>query len=419
MCLASSLCPPSPDIDVISNTILAHFGSLQRDLKRRHAEEQKRWPIRLETLPDTAAQDAVLEAIKQASLWLHDATKYWAGGGVAARYNLQTRRYQGPYPETTGYIIPTLLHLAESQSDPSLRTRAIDAGQWLRARQNDTGAVRCNIDGSAADEAKPDKVILFDCGAILQGFSALARLDDRVFRDAAIGLGRFLCASQKSDGLWDDYLYFPTIGTHNSLVAYALIDAADTVGDTDFKDAGFRCLNALRERIHPSGFISGCEYGGDQKTMFLHPYCYTLEGYTKSAMILEDQDLLAVAERALDAMVAQIDRTGELPAAYLDQTLSPVRDDTATTGLAQLADLLFKVGRYVQRDDFASVAHRIMNFLRERIESSQADEGTRGGIQASFPIGGGYGPFTINNWTIKYFLDASAEELVAIDIVRG
>ena len=85
------------------------------------------------------------------------------------------------------------------------------------------------------------------------------------------------------------------------------------------------------------------------------------------------------------------------------------------TGLAQLADLLFKTARLCDRAAFLPPARRIMSFLRSCIDTTSGDTGVRGGLQASYPIAGGYGPYTINNWGVKYFLDATGEEIAAID----
>lgn len=375
--------------------------------------------MRLGSIDPAAGRTVVLDGMRAAVSWLEAASRHWGCGGFAARYNLWRRRYQGPYPETTGYLVPTVLRLAEAPDPPASHMSARSAGRWLLGRQRDDGSMRCNIDETAADAAKPDRVVLFDCGAILQGFAALARAGEPLHREAALRLGRFLVGSQRADGVWDKHLYFPTFGNHNALVAYALIEAGAVTGETAFADAGLRCLGALRPRILSSGFIEGCEFGGDPGTMFLHPYAYTLEGYVKSAFVLQDDDLLSVAAAALDRMAEQMEKTGDAPAAYLDRALAPASDYAATTGLAQLADLLLKVGLRGERKEFLDPGRRIMNFLRARVAPPEAGEGEHGGIPASFPVGGGYGPYSINNWTLKYFLDASLEELTALDAANG
>jgi hypothetical protein len=75
---------------------------------------------------------------------------------------------------------------------------------------------------------------------------------------------------------------------------------------------------------------------------------------------------------------------------------------------------LFKIGRLRNRPDFLDLAGKIMNVLRSWMDVDHDDPEIRGGIAASYPVSGGYGPHTINNWTIKYFLDASDEELIAL-----
>lgn len=386
------------------------FDRNRRALHRRATSERAQWPIRNLLLEPDEDIAAVRQGMLSAAGWLANAAAQW-NGGYSARYNLLNRNYQGPYPETTGYLIPTLLDVVGAGENGKMYERATSAAAWLRRRQRDDGAIRCNIDTGGEHETETDKIILFDCGAILQGFSALAEKQDTDCREAATRLADFMCSCQCPDGTWDRYLYFADFGTHNALVAYSLIDAARTLGNPAFGKAGRMCLSTLRSRILPSGFIQGCEFGRDPTTMFLHAYAYTLEGYVKAAIVDDDDELLQTAVLALDRMCEAMDQTDLLPAAYLDDSLSPASDYTVTTGLAQLADQLFKVGRVAKREDFFPPARKIMRLLRQLMIVDAGDAAAVGGIPASYPIDGGYGPYTINNWTMKYFVDASLEEL--------
>jgi uncharacterized protein YyaL (SSP411 family) len=372
----------------------------------------------LSGVPTYAEPEHVTAFARHAVAWVEGAISHWNCGGVAARYHLQTTQYQGPYPETTGYSIPTLLRMAERFGEPSIADRAWQAGTWLAGRQRTDGAIRCNVEPVGASDAS-DKVILFDCAAILQGFCALGRAGDERFVQATARLARFLQSCQHADGTWRDHLYFETFGSHNTLVGYALIEASQVTGERAFEEAGHRCLDIVSERITERGFIDGCEFGGDPSLMFLHPYAYTLEGFVKAGTVAGDDRLLETAERTLGAMVTRTQAKGTLPASHLRADLSDATDYTVSTGLAQIADLLFKMGRLRNRPDFLDLAGKIMNVLRSWMDVDHNDPGIHGGITASYPASGGYGPHTINNWTMKYFLDASDEELVVLESRRG
>src|SRR4051794_35087376 len=55
--------------------------------------------------------------------WLISAQDATGDGGVAGRYRLDTG-FSTSYPETTGYIIPTFLDLAQRRGNDALRERA-------------------------------------------------------------------------------------------------------------------------------------------------------------------------------------------------------------------------------------------------------------------------------------------------------
>ena len=62
-----------------------------------------------------------------------------------------------PYPEVTGYIIPTLIECGE-------RELAVELGHWLLSIQAENGAFRGPDDGAC---------YVFDTGQIVRGFLAL------------------------------------------------------------------------------------------------------------------------------------------------------------------------------------------------------------------------------------------------------
>ena len=79
------------------------------------------------------------EHLDTAMLWLRDAQAA-VPGGVSARYDL-ARGWQPAYPETSGYIIGTLLHHADVTGRPGGVARARAIGDWLLGIQDPTGFV--------------------------------------------------------------------------------------------------------------------------------------------------------------------------------------------------------------------------------------------------------------------------------------
>src|SRR4051794_21562894 len=59
--------------------------------------------------------------------------------GGSAGYFSPVSGWSRSYPETTGYIIPTLLRLASTFAEERYRTAAVQAGQWLLSIQQSNG----------------------------------------------------------------------------------------------------------------------------------------------------------------------------------------------------------------------------------------------------------------------------------------
>ena len=71
----------------------------------------------------------------------------------------------GPYPETTGYIIPTFLAYADATGDGDARDRALRMADWECAVQLPSGAV---VSGFAGDSDEP---AVFNTGQCLFGWA--------------------------------------------------------------------------------------------------------------------------------------------------------------------------------------------------------------------------------------------------------
>jgi len=61
------------------------------------------------------------------------------GGGGSCAHAIPLLGWSRPYPETTGYLIPTLLNAADLRENPALAETASALGQWLLDIQHDEG----------------------------------------------------------------------------------------------------------------------------------------------------------------------------------------------------------------------------------------------------------------------------------------
>ena len=118
------------------------------------------------------AQDPGIEAVIAACTdWLRAAQDHSASadGGVARDFSL-VKGWATSYPETTGYIIPTVIELARRQDSAELHQRARRMLDWFVAIQFPEGGFQ----GGRIDST-PRVPVTFNTGQVLLGLAAGAQ----------------------------------------------------------------------------------------------------------------------------------------------------------------------------------------------------------------------------------------------------
>src|SRR6476661_5593463 len=164
-----------------------HLGlsfAAREELRREQAE-----PMR-----DIAIDCAVTEGLA----WISRAqdNSLSADGGVARHFCLITG-WGTSYPETTGYIIPTMIREAASSGDTSLLDRAQRMLDWLVKIQLPCGGFQ----GGAIGDL-PVVPVTFNTGQILLGLAAGVTAFGSDYRQAMISAADWLVSTQDSDGCW-------------------------------------------------------------------------------------------------------------------------------------------------------------------------------------------------------------------------
>lgn len=347
------------------------------------------------------SEDSLTQIAASVARWLASASNSSNNSGVSARYDLRKNSWQTPYPETSGYIIPSLLDYSSLNDETFFRDLAIQTGQYLVGLQSSDGAIDCRRAG-AGYFREGQRHVAFDLGAILTGLTEIAKTE-RAFVEPALRLGGFLAREQSSDGGWNHMQYFEQFGTHNTLVAAALMKAGTTFQVPDFEKAANRTLQMLQHRIHSDGFIEGCGFGDDEnRKTFIHPFCYAIEGFQTANALGVTQNFSI--EASLDRLATYVQER-PLPASHFDRDFIPTSWYCAVTGAAQSSLVLLRSSKIGHQE----VGRRLFRRLAKVIDTTAKRPGVRGGVPSSWPLYGGYGKFTYNNWGAKYFLDAYLE----------
>lgn len=340
--------------------------------------------------------------------WLRRAQDATPDRGVARSYSLvykpffRKKGWFGSYPETTGYIIPTLFdyHYLSGQQD--FRKRALDMAEWEASIQMPEGAVM----GGTVD-FRPSPAV-FNTGQVIFGWlRAYRETGDQAHLKAAIRAGDFLVQNQDPKGFWSKgSSKFAAAGStvYNTRVAWALALLAEVSGDSRYAEAATRKVDWALERQRDNGwFADNCL--SDAERPLVHTIAYAIQGVLETGIALSNERFVERAAVAAEALVGLQHKDGRLAGRY-DQHWQPAVSWSCLTGNAQMSIIwsrMHQLGIRTGMDRAAGTANR---FLRSTINLRTSSPGRRGGVKGAYPVYGAYGEFEYLNWAVKFTMDA-------------
>ena len=241
-----------------------------------------------------AEDDIHLDA---AITWLNRSID--ACGGVASSKGYRfLKGWMPPYPETSGYIIPTLLALAEDKDDPTFRDRANAIGDWLSSIQMDNGGFL------GRELGKLDQPVVFNTGMILLGLNALIRDagEDR-FLEPARRACDFLISCMDDQGCFVRSLSNDMLHTYNVRAAWGLVAFGKTTRTNEFVDAGLANAQWSLMQQQDNGFFLNNAFkpGGHVNS---HGLAYVLRGLLEIYALTGNQALLDAVLLTANKMVS-------------------------------------------------------------------------------------------------------------------
>jgi hypothetical protein len=368
--------------------------------------ENKTVPIAVE--PTAGHLDAAIDWIKRGQ----DSS---ATGGVAWGY--RARRpvrmdlpmgWVGPYPETTGYIIPTMLRYADHCGDSDAVKRAERMAEWEMSIQLPDGGIQGGIYGST-----PVASSTFVTGQVIFGFVALYnRTHDARIRTAAIKAGDWLLSCLDDTGRFvRGYSEFcsPGAKVYEIRTGLALAELADAIDVQKYRDAASKIADFALSRQQPNGWFAENDLDFHDQPL-THTIGYTLEGLHGLGKRLQRADCLDAAQRTLDALIGHIHENGYL-AGRLRANWSPAVEWVCLTGSAQIAGVFLRMYVETRKPEYFDIGRKLLGFVCFTQDLKPAIPGLDGGIRGSFPFSGDYGQWCVLNWATKFFSDSVLEYL--------
>ena len=338
------------------------------------------------------------EAIPAAIRWLCTAHDAVARRGVSSGFSLRDG-WQKPFPETTGYILQTLLRYGRQTATSDCVERAYELGDWEIEVQNPDGGV---IHGNYTGEPKPSSV--FNTGMVIHGWLDLdADGGDARYLDAAVRAGLFLARTQDADGIWRGAIeYYDIPHTYNARAAWALLRLALATGVDEFEVAAVRQLDWVVSVQRENGWFDHCTFR-PRTLPNTHALAYTLRGLLESHLLTGRDDFLAAAVTPALVLAREFEMRGWLSANY-GEHWQPAAWHECLTGTAQLGGVWLRLHEIVgderlMRAGMRAVARAAARQVRDDWPP------VRGALAGSFPVYGRYAPLRFPNWATKFLVD--------------
>ena len=340
--------------------------------------------------------------LQRTSEWL--VRSIGKGHGGSSAYFSPVTGWARSYPETTGYIIPTLLKIKDYVPDSDHRALAVDLGDWLLRIQMEDGA----WPGGLYPPRGGSRASVFNTGQILMGMCALYwSMREKRWLNAAARGAAWLASGVTTDGQWGGTDYrshlMPSYYTH---VAWPMLEVWHLTAADEIRSAAEKVLAAVLSRRLESGTFHGWGFN-DGQFAFTHTIAYTLWGFLESARLTENWS--AYGEPCVEAMEILLRRAelngGRLSGAY---TTSWKGDSTYSclTGDVQIALCLL---RWEERENdlrIVNAAAKLVDYVCSKQHLHALLPGVRGGVPGSEPLWGKYMTLRYPNWSAKYHCDA-------------
>jgi len=373
------------------------YIQLPTQAKREYKKDRK-----TELYADPGASRVVREAID----WLGRAQDFSASadGGVARDYSL-VKGWASSYPETTGYIVPTMIDYANQNGDSEVLQRAEKMLDWLEAIQLEGGGFQ----GGKID-ASPVVPVTFNTGQILIGLATGVAQFGR-YQEATKKAAQWLVDSLDEDGCWRKHpTPFATAGekAYETHVSWGLFEADRVMPGHGFGEAGIKQVKWALTKQRDSGWIADCCLINPTKPL-THTLGYALRGIIEAYRWSNDDALLQAAIRTADGLKSALGNDGYL-AGRLDEQWKAGVDYVCLTGAAQIAHCWLDLYLMTGNESYRKAGFLANEYVRKTINVNGADA-IRGAIKGSYPVSGGYGKYEYLNWAAKFCIDSNMCEM--------
>ena len=327
-------------------------------------------------------------------------------GGVSAGWSFEDG-WLPSYPETSGYIVETLLGardaLSQARPNTDLTARAQRILDWELSLQNTDGSYPGHF---GEHSSQP---VIFNTGQIIHGMLAgHQQLGRDECLESAVRAGHWMRQQQDDDGCWRRSVHNGIPHTYNSRAAWAQLNAGIAADDQALQDSAIANLDWALSQQTDSGWYRSNAFT-TERPPFTHNIAYAIRGLLEGGLASGQQRFIDSAARAAHALIKVQRPDGSLAGTYADNW-QPQSRYCCLTGLAQTAIIWMRLAQLdsekPNQATLNTAADHAIAYLKRNHRISDKDLRVRGGVAGSSPIWGRYSMFEYPNWAAKFFADA-------------
>ncbi len=318
-------------------------------------------------------------------------------GGSAAFYSrliYPFKNWSDTYPETTGYLIPTLF-------DAGHPDEAIAQAKWIVSLQYDDGG----LPGGFHKKDKKKERSIFNTAQMIQGLHRAAlETSDPYFTSSAVKASRWLAKSQDRNGAWSQYHYMKGYSpSYYSRVAWPMLQTLELDNDESVRNAAIRALDYIQTKKLDNGFIKDTGFRAEAPA-FLHTIAYTARGFLEAGLILDRADYWNTGYQIGHKLFKEFEIKKRLAGAY---TENGRRVDwyRCLTGEAQICIIWMLIAKHENDPRFLNTSSKLIDHLCAAQPRYTLIK-KKGGLAGSKPFFGRYIAMRQPNWASKFFMDA-------------
>lgn len=331
--------------------------------------------------------------------WIQKSIDCNNGNGSSAffsRYRHPISGWSPAYPETTGYLIPTLFDYAEHLKEDKWRVYALKCADWLLRVQRPSGGFPSNY------EDNPN-LSVFNSAQILLGL--LRTYEETglpIYADACTRAYNWLLSGLEN-GIWEEHNYIsdyvPAYYTRVTWPMLLVSQKLNLPGEERLQEVN----DFFIKKINSNFSIKGWSFFAD-KPAFTHTIAYTIRGFLEFAELSDNKDLLKKTQQCMNAVLSEKSKAGKTAGTY-DENWQGDYSFTCVTGLFQLAIICLRLFEITKEDKWHKEG---IDFIKEGNRAiPNIDPLTdKYAISGSMPLTGKYMRFKYPNWAAKFYLDA-------------